>query len=222
MPLKRKQFDPKSVDPKSFDPKSFDPQSPAAARLSGDQGLNGSHVEPVSSASMWATDEIGAAIAHQMNEPLTALLLYLYEIKHRIEVSGVTEEIGGARSLLETAIQEAKRACDIMDRLNYAGDRPADIDNTIARGRHSVDAWRHTLDPPTGLESSRPPVLVRSPLTPREREVMALIAGGSSNKEGSHRLGISTRTFEVHRARVMEKIGARNAADLVRIALSTT
>jgi DNA-binding CsgD family transcriptional regulator len=56
--------------------------------------------------------------------------------------------------------------------------------------------------------------------TPREREVLAQIAEGASNKEVGRRLGISPRTVEVHRARIMDKIGARNGADLVRIALS--
>ena len=58
-----------------------------------------------------------------------------------------------------------------------------------------------------------------SALTPRERQVLNEIAGGASNKEAGRRLGISPRTIEVHRARIMEKIGARNAADLVRIVL---
>ena len=60
----------------------------------------------------------------------------------------------------------------------------------------------------------------RSLLTPRECEVLAEIAGGASNKEAGRRLGISPRTVEVHRPRIMDKIGARNAADLVRIVLS--
>jgi two-component system, LuxR family, response regulator FixJ len=56
-------------------------------------------------------------------------------------------------------------------------------------------------------------------LTRREREVLQEITGGASNKEAGRILGISPRTIEVHRARIMEKLGARNAADLVRIVL---
>lgn len=56
-------------------------------------------------------------------------------------------------------------------------------------------------------------------LTPREREVLQLISNGQSNKQAGRELGISPRTIEVHRARVMEKLGARNTADLLRIVL---
>jgi len=58
-------------------------------------------------------------------------------------------------------------------------------------------------------------------LTPREREVLQLISNGQSNKEAGRNLGISPRTIEVHRARVMEKLGARNTADLMRIVLTS-
>jgi DNA-binding NarL/FixJ family response regulator len=57
-------------------------------------------------------------------------------------------------------------------------------------------------------------------LTEREREVATLIADGASSKEAALRLGISPRTVELHRAHIMEKLGARNAADLVRIVLT--
>lgn len=57
-------------------------------------------------------------------------------------------------------------------------------------------------------------------LTGRERDVLGLLAYGASNKEAGRRLGISPRTIEVHRARIMEKLGARNSADMMRIVLS--
>jgi two-component system, LuxR family, response regulator FixJ len=59
----------------------------------------------------------------------------------------------------------------------------------------------------------------RDRLTTREREVLGRIAHGASNKEAGRELGISPRTIEVHRARIMEKLGAKNAADLMRIVL---
>jgi two-component system, LuxR family, response regulator FixJ len=43
---------------------------------------------------------------------------------------------------------------------------------------------------------------------------------GATNKEAGQQLGISYRTIEIHRARIMEKLGAKNAADLMRIVLS--
>ncbi|PCH81896.1 MAG: DNA-binding response regulator [Hyphomicrobiales bacterium] len=57
-------------------------------------------------------------------------------------------------------------------------------------------------------------------LTKREQEVLRLITSGSSNKEAGRELDISPRTVEVHRARIMEKLKARNTADLMRIVLT--
>ena len=53
-------------------------------------------------------------------------------------------------------------------------------------------------------------------LSPREREVMALVTEGKPNKVIAYDLGVSQRTVEIHRARVMQKMGARNLAELVR------
>jgi len=60
----------------------------------------------------------------------------------------------------------------------------------------------------------------REPLTRREREVLEQFTGGASNKEAGRTLGISPRTIEDHRANIMKKLGARNAADLVRIVMT--
>ena len=54
-------------------------------------------------------------------------------------------------------------------------------------------------------------------LTPREREIMALLSAGREAKEIAGQIGISTHTARVHRTRVMSKIGARSIADLVRM-----
>jgi RNA polymerase sigma factor (sigma-70 family) len=56
-------------------------------------------------------------------------------------------------------------------------------------------------------------------LTPREQEVMQLVVHGSANKVIAMDLGVSQRTVEIHRARVMEKMQARSLAELVRMAL---
>jgi FixJ family two-component response regulator len=56
-------------------------------------------------------------------------------------------------------------------------------------------------------------------LTPREREVMELVIVGRHNREIADLLGISARTVEVHKARMMAKLGATSIPQLVRISL---
>jgi FixJ family two-component response regulator len=56
-------------------------------------------------------------------------------------------------------------------------------------------------------------------LTPREREVLDLMTQGKQNKVIGQELGVSPRTIEIHRARVMEKMGAHSVAELVRMML---
>jgi two-component system response regulator FixJ len=54
-------------------------------------------------------------------------------------------------------------------------------------------------------------------LTPREREVMILVAAGSANKVVAAELGISERTVELHRGRLLHKLGVRSAVELARL-----
>jgi two-component system response regulator FixJ len=57
-------------------------------------------------------------------------------------------------------------------------------------------------------------------LTPREREVLERLVAGHPNKTIAYDLGSSPRTVEVHRARVMEKMGARSLPELVRMTIT--
>jgi len=57
-------------------------------------------------------------------------------------------------------------------------------------------------------------------LTPREHEVMVMVTEGRSNKEIANTLGVSAKTIEAHRARVMEKMQAGSLAELVRMVLA--
>ena len=56
-------------------------------------------------------------------------------------------------------------------------------------------------------------------LTPREREVMARVVAGLHNREIAAELAISPRTVEVHKARMMDKLGVGSVAELVRLSL---
>ena len=59
-------------------------------------------------------------------------------------------------------------------------------------------------------------------LTPREREVMSLVVAGKANKVIASELGLSQKTVEVHRARVMRKMHAESVAQLVQLALESS
>jgi|SRR5690606_33820243 len=97
--------------------------------------------------------------------------------------------------------------------------RPIDSEQLLSVVRDALRKDVHL----GAMQAGSRPVEVRgfAQLTPREREVLQLITNGQSNKEAGRELGISPRTIEVHRARVMEKLGARNTADLMRIVLTS-
>jgi DNA-binding NarL/FixJ family response regulator len=62
---------------------------------------------------------------------------------------------------------------------------------------------------------------VADALTARQREVLKLVAGGKSTKEIAFDLSLSVKTVETHRAQIMERLGIRDVAGLVRYALKT-
>jgi RNA polymerase sigma factor (sigma-70 family) len=83
------------------------------------------------------------------------------------------------------------------------------VKNALALGREIDHAE---------LEKARAAAAIDS-LTEREAEVMHLVVEGNTNKAIAARLGISEKTVEVHRSRVMDKTAARSLSELVRICL---
>ncbi len=94
-----------------------------------------------------------------------------------------------------------------------------DGDAILSRVTKAIEDWtrihqrQHSSSAPTYRGYDR--------LTPREREVLSQITAASSNKETARNLGISPRTVEIHRSRIMQKLGAKNSVDLVRIVMNS-
>jgi two-component system response regulator FixJ len=97
-------------------------------------------------------------------------------------------------------IQKPFRDQDLLDRINHALKQDAENRSTVAR-RAEV---QHRLES----------------LTPRERQVMGMVVDGAANKVIAVDLNLSERTVEIHRAKVMEKMGARSVAHLVKLHLT--
>jgi two-component system response regulator FixJ len=95
-------------------------------------------------------------------------------------------------------------------------EKPFDSDAILASVEEALR--RAGRRPETGFDPAE--IAARAAgLSAREREVMDLVVAGHPNKVVAHRLGIAIRTVEIHRARVMEKLGARNLSELVRMAI---
>jgi FixJ family two-component response regulator len=158
-----------------------------------------------------AKERVPAGVLLDVNLPGTSGLEVLQELKAQTYPAPIF--IISGQGDIPTAVTAIKSgALDFIE-------KPFDTDAVVTRVREAITAWarRDTDGDPAPLLPQFPG---RELLTPREREVLGQIAGGASNKEAGRHLGISPRTIEVHRARIMEKLGARNAADLVRIVLS--
>ena len=69
------------------------------------------------------------------------------------------------------------------------------------------------------LKAGRDEPATTEPLTPREREIVQLLAEGKSNKEVADALGISPKTIETHRATIMRKLELKSFAEMVRYAI---
>lgn len=121
---------------------------------------------------------------------------------------GLPVIIATAHGDVESAREAFKSdAVDFLEK-PFDDSRPiAAVEEAFDRERERISACARTSRAETRLAS----------LTVREREILELLILGLHNKEVARKLGISPRTVEIHKARVLEKTGARNVAELVRL-----
>jgi two-component system response regulator FixJ len=96
-------------------------------------------------------------------------------------------------------------------------EKPFDDDALLT----AIETARQRAKGEAGRQAEREEIEARiAQLTGREKDVFEAIAAGESNKSAALKLGISSRTVEIYRANVMEKLSARTLSDLVRMALT--
>jgi RNA polymerase sigma factor (sigma-70 family) len=111
----------------------------------------------------------------------------------------------GDVSTARTALREG--AVDFLEKPIDEGDLLEAVATALASDQRVVRQARDREELAARLER----------LTAREREVFVRITNGQHNREIAEEFGISPRTVEVHRARIMEKLRARRVADLFRL-----
>ena len=112
-------------------------------------------------------------------------------------------DVGSAREAFKS------RAIDFLEKPLDHAKLIAAIDEALARNETAEQK----------VEREHAFTTLLATLTPREREVMELIVTGRHNREIADEMGISTRTVEVHKARVMQKLKVDSIAQLVRMSL---
>ncbi|MDR3373271.1 MAG: PAS domain S-box protein [Ancalomicrobiaceae bacterium] len=93
------------------------------SRKAVEQRLNALQGQLVNMARVQAIDEMGAAIAHELNQPLTAVMLYLQAVNRKMGSLDEPEKLGPVHDILLRALREAERASGIIQRMRHSVER---------------------------------------------------------------------------------------------------
>ena len=175
-------------------------------------GLNGFHTLPFASADdflrVFDTTWSGCLLLDIRMPGTDGLALQALLNEREIALPIIFMTAHGDVPTVRTALKSG--AVDYLE-------KPVDPDAMLAAVRAALetDSAERNKVARAGLSEQR--LLT---LTPREREVFGLVVQGQQYRQIAAALGISPRTVEVHRARLMEKLGVRNISELVRMSLA--
>ncbi len=175
-------------------------------------GLNGFHTLPFASADdflrLCETTWSGCLLLDIRMPGIDGLALQLALKERGVALPIIFMTAHGEVATVRTALKGG--AVDYLE-------KPVDPDAMLAAVRAALeaDSAERNKVARAGLSEQR----LRT-LTPREREVFELVIQGQQYRQIAAALGISPRTVEVHRARLMEKLGVRNISELVRMSLA--
>lgn len=154
----------------------------------------------------YEADRVGCLVADIRMPGLSGLELQEELLERKIDIpvifitghGDVPMAVKAMKSGAMDFIQKPFRDQDLLDRINQA----------LLRARSAHEEQLEVSDIRRRFDA----------LTPRESEVMKMVVKGHANKVIAMDLGVSQRTVELHRARVMQKMGVRSLAELVRLA----
>lgn len=156
---------------------------------------------------------------HSVSGPMAARCMQaFYELDARVDAPQVrcptlVMHVAGDSMILQ---REGELVASLIPQSRWvsvpgANHLPLHTDPGWPRLQDEIDAFLATLDGDT-VPAAAPSVVA---LTPRQREVLALVARGHTDKEIARRLALSPRTVEMHVARAIAALGARNRSDAV-------
>jgi two-component system, LuxR family, response regulator FixJ len=171
---------------------------------------SGLHVEPFEDPgelySRWPGD--GVLLVHDSGDAIAALIEHMSQTGDWLPIIGFAEE-PATRRIVEAVLQGA------VDYLVWPFEDTQVVESmTLAEDRARSVAGAKLREAVARSRVER--------LTRREREVLAGVAGGLSNRLIGERLSISPRTVEIHRANMLNKMGASHTSEAIRIAIEAS
>ncbi len=164
-----------------------------------------------------ATGRQAVELAEQLKPDIIILDVMMPGLNGLEATRQIRKVLPGAEVLILTMHESEELVREVLSAGARGYVRKSDAGRTVVQAVETLSQHQQYITPGVAEGPIHPASF--NPVTPRERQVLQLIAEGKSNKEVAHELGISVRTAETHRTKVMRKLNLRSASDITRYAI---